>query len=128
MRHLYITYAEQRRMHGIDSYGQASRFINEIPEELVEEVRPRICMQRARGAATVGGGRASVAPRLGGSAAREDVAPGIRLGARVRHAKFGDGVVLNIEGQGPHARIQVNFESQGSKWLMLAYANLEAAR
>jgi hypothetical protein len=54
----------------------------------------------------------------------EPPAPGIRLGARVRHAKFGAGVVVNVEGQGPHARVQVNFEGQGSKWLMLQYANL----
>jgi DNA helicase-2/ATP-dependent DNA helicase PcrA len=127
MRQLYITYAEQRRMHGIDSYGQVSRFVNEIPEALIEEVRPRIRLQRPIGE-VAGAGRTASANRLGGHAAREDLAPGIRLGARVRHAKFGDGVVLNIEGQGPHARIQVNFENQGSKWLMLAYANLEAAR
>jgi DNA helicase-2/ATP-dependent DNA helicase PcrA len=49
----------------------------------------------------------------------------MRLGTRVRHGKFGEGTVLNIEGQGPHARVQVNFEQQGSKWLMLQYANLE---
>ena len=49
----------------------------------------------------------------------------MRLGSRVRHAKFGEGVVLNVEGNGPQARIQVNFESQGTKWLMLSYANLE---
>ena len=53
---------------------------------------------------------------------------GIRLGARVRHGKFGDGVVLNLEGQGPHARVEVNFERQGAKWLMLSYANLEVVR
>jgi DNA helicase-2/ATP-dependent DNA helicase PcrA len=46
----------------------------------------------------------------------------------VKHGKFGEGVVLSIEGQGAHARIQVNFEQAGTKWLMLAYANLEAAR
>jgi DNA helicase-2/ATP-dependent DNA helicase PcrA len=147
MRHLYITYAEQRRMHGIDSYGQASRFIQEIPEELVEEVRPRIQIQRAAyagggasgthagggyGGRYAGGhggrggsGAGSGSTRMGATP-REEAAPGIKLGARVRHAKFGDGVVLNIEGQGPHARIQVNFEAQGSKWLMLAFANLEA--
>jgi DNA helicase-2/ATP-dependent DNA helicase PcrA len=50
---------------------------------------------------------------------------GMRLGTRVRHGKFGEGTVLTIEGQGPHARVQVNFEQQGSKWLMLQYANLE---
>jgi DNA helicase-2/ATP-dependent DNA helicase PcrA len=51
--------------------------------------------------------------------------PSVRMGSRVRHQKFGDGVVLNFEGNGPHARIQVNFERQGTKWLMLSYANLE---
>jgi DNA helicase-2/ATP-dependent DNA helicase PcrA len=51
-------------------------------------------------------------------------APGIRLGARVHHGRFGDGVILNLEGQGAQARVQVNFERQGSKWLMLSYANL----
>ena len=55
----------------------------------------------------------------------ETPAAGMRMGSRVRHSKFGDGVVLNFEGNGPHARIQVNFERQGTKWLMLSYANLE---
>jgi DNA helicase-2/ATP-dependent DNA helicase PcrA len=52
-------------------------------------------------------------------------AGGVRLGQRVRHGKFGEGVILDLEGQGSHARVQVNFERQGTKWLMLAYANLE---
>ena len=60
--------------------------------------------------------------------AAEPVAPGIKLGARVRHARFGDGVILNLEGQGAQARVQVNFENQGAKWLMLSYANLETVR
>jgi DNA helicase-2/ATP-dependent DNA helicase PcrA len=49
----------------------------------------------------------------------------MRLGSRVRHAKFGEGVVLGVEGQGEHARVQVNFQGAGPKWLVLAYANLE---
>ena len=49
----------------------------------------------------------------------------MRLGARVRHGKFGDGVILTVEGNGPHARVQVSFEQQGTKWLMVQYANLE---
>ena len=58
---------------------------------------------------------------------QDETAPGgLKLGQRVRHAKFGDGVVLSLEGQGAHARVQVNFERQGSKWLMLGYANLQA--
>jgi DNA helicase II / ATP-dependent DNA helicase PcrA len=111
MRQLYVTYAEQRRLHGIDTFGQPSRFIAELPPELVEEVRPRLQISRP--------------VQLGKRPLEEEVAPSMRLGSRVRHAKFGDGVVLSVEGNGPHSRIQVNFERQGTKWLMLSYAHLE---
>ncbi len=140
MRQLYLIYAEQRRLHGIDAYGIPSRFIKEIPEEFLEEVRPRVSGTRAgqgfgRGFGSgfgsshngQSGTRQAGQSGLGRGAAglrEEPPAPGIRLGARGRHAKFGAGVVVNIEGQGPHARVQVNFEGQGSKWLMLQYANL----
>ena len=112
MRQLYLTYAEKRRLHGVDSYGALSRFVREIPEELIEEVRPRIQISR---------------PVFSPRAAFVDTDVfGYRLGQRVRHSKFGDGVVLRLEGQGSNARVQVNFEAQGTKELMLAYANLEA--
>jgi DNA helicase-2/ATP-dependent DNA helicase PcrA len=121
MRQLYLTYAEQRRMHGVDSYGAPSRFIAEIPVQLVEEVRPRIQVSRPT---YVPAQRAPSIPARG--ARFMDDAPGsLRLGQRVRHQKFGDGVVLNVEGQGSNARVQVNFERQGTKWLMMGYANLE---
>ncbi len=116
MRQLYVTYAEQRRLHGQDSYGQPSRFIAELPEDLVEEVRPRVQVSRP-----IAAGRFH--PPV-----EEPAAPGMRLGARVRHGKFGEGVVLHVEGNGAHARVQVNFEGQGTKWLMLQYANLEPVR
>jgi DNA helicase II / ATP-dependent DNA helicase PcrA len=112
MRHLYITYAEQRRLYGVDTYGQPSRFIGEFPPDLMEEIRPRLQVSRP-----VFVKRSSTLD--------ETPAVGMRMGSRVRHSKFGDGVVLNFEGNGPHARIQVNFERQGTKWLMLSYANLE---
>lgn len=113
MKQLYLTYAEQRRLHGVDSYGTPSRFIREIPSELLEEVRPRIQVSRP-----------VYIPRK--SLMEEEAAmTGVRLGQRVRHGKFGEGVILGLEGQGSHARVQVNFERQGTKWLMLAYANLE---
>jgi DNA helicase-2/ATP-dependent DNA helicase PcrA len=115
MKHLYLTYAEQRRLHGVDSYGTPSRFIKEIPAELLEEIRPRI--QISRPVYQPRGGRLQEDP-IGSSS-------GVRLGQRVRHGKFGEGTVLDLEGQGSHARVQVNFERQGTKWLMLAYANLE---
>ena len=112
---LYITYAEQRRLHGMDSFSQPSRFIAEIPEELVEEIRPRVQVSRP------------ISPRsrghTGGIAPGESL--GIKLGQRVRHGKFGDGVILNCEGQGAHARVEVNFETAGTKWLVLSYANLD---
>src|SRR5262249_50733295 len=99
MRTLYLTAAEQRRLHGIDSYGQPSRFIREIPEGPIEGGRPRVQVARP---VAVGRFRAS-----------EESPGGVRLGARVRHGKFGDGVVFNVEGNGPHARVQVSFERQG---------------
>jgi DNA helicase-2/ATP-dependent DNA helicase PcrA len=111
MRQLYVTYAEQRRLYGVDQYGQPSRFISEMPAELVEEIRPRVQVSRP--------------VFVKRSSSIEESPPNsMRMGSRVRHAKFGDGVVLNFEGSGPQARIQVNFERQGTKWLMLSYANL----
>ncbi|MDB6087579.1 MAG: helicase [Gammaproteobacteria bacterium] len=112
MKQLFLTYAEQRRLHGVDSYGVPSRFIKETPEELIEEIRPRVQVSRP--------------VAVGRFRPEEPAVAGVRLGARVRHGKFGEGVILNVEGNGPHARVQVSFESQGTKWLMVQYANLEA--
>ena len=118
---LYITHAEQRRMHGTDSFSQASRFISEIPDELVEEIRPRVQVQLQVS-------RPIQSP-LRHARTASGVAPGaelgVRLGQRVRHAKFGDGVILNCSGQGAHAQVEVNFETVGTKILVLAYANLD---
>ncbi len=111
MRQLYITYAEQRRLYGVDQYGQPSRFIGELPADVIEEIRPRLHVSRPVFV------RRSIS-------LEEPPSHNMRMGSRVRHAKFGDGVVLNFEGSGPQARIQVNFEGQGTKWLMLSYANL----
>jgi len=137
MRQLYLTYAEQRRLHGMDAYGQPSRFIKELPEQLIEEVRPRVRVSRPVSPGRFGheseapwasaerrGGAFRAAARAGADM-REPAAGGMRLGARVRHGKFGEGVILNVEGNGAQARVQVSFERQGTKWLMLQYANLE---
>jgi len=112
MRQLYVTYAEQRRLYGVDQYGQPSRFIGELPADLIEEIRPRLQVSRP-------------VYMKRSTSLDESPTPSMRMGTRVRHPKFGDGVVLNFEGNGPQARIQVNFENQGTKWLMLSYANLE---
>jgi len=114
MRELYLCHAESRRLHGSETYPVPSRFLREIPADLVEEVRARPQVSRPYAAP---GGSLDVA--------RE--ATGFRLGQRVRHGTFGEGVILNAEGQGPSARVQVNFERAGSKWLVVAYANLHPA-
>jgi DNA helicase-2/ATP-dependent DNA helicase PcrA len=115
---LYITYAEQRRLHGMDSFSQPSRFIREIPEELIEEIRPRVQVLRPRYTGATSGKRPGTGMAPGAEL-------GLRLGQRVRHGKFGEGVILNCEGQGAHARVEVNFENAGTKWLVLSYANLD---
>ena len=114
---LYISHAEQRRMHGMDSFAQASRFIAEIPNELIEEIRPRVQVSRPLNSNGPQG------YRVGSIAPGSDT--GVRLGQHVRHAKFGDGVILNCSGQGAHAQVEVNFETVGTKILVLAYANLD---
>ncbi len=110
---LYLTHAEQRRLHGMDSLSQPSRFIAEIPDEFVEEIRPRVQVSRPLRRAR----------RNDKTFVSDDA--GVRLGQRVRHAKFGDGVVLNCMGQGAHTQVEVNFETVGTKILVLAYANLD---
>ena len=114
---LFVTYAEQRRLHGMDNYSVPSRFLKEIPDEYVEEIRPRI--QVSRPMAPARSSRARHTPIDAG----EDL--GVRLGQRVRHKKFGDGVVLSCSGQGAHAQVEVNFENGATKWLVLRYANLD---
>jgi DNA helicase-2/ATP-dependent DNA helicase PcrA len=106
---LVISYAEQRRIYGNDMYPTPSRFVSEIPDELIEEVRPKVNSPQS----------------ISRSASLDETPAGLQLGQRVNHPKFGEGVILNYEGQGSSARVQVNFDFEGSKWLVLAYANLQ---
>ncbi|QJR81205.1 DNA helicase II [Alteromonas pelagimontana] len=116
MKKLFITYAESRRVYGQDKYHTASRFIREIPAECVEEVRLKSTISRP------------VHNRFSRATSHEAFEnSGFTLGQRVAHRKFGEGIVLNYEGSGDHARVQVNFDDFGSKWLVLAYAKLEQA-
>ena len=117
MQTLFVTHAEQRRLHGMDNYSQPSRFIAEIPDEHIEEIRPRVQVSRPV--------HSPRSRRPGGGSVSKGSEMGVRLGQRVRHQKFGDGVILNCEGQGAHARVEVNFENAGTKWLVLSYANLD---
>ena len=116
-RKLCMSHAESRRLYGgSDRYSTPSRFLRELPPERIEEVRLRGMVSRP-------GPRVSPRRRAG-SEPIHDESNGLRLGQRVQHPKFGEGVVLMYEGQGAHARVQVNFEAAGSKWLVVAYANL----
>jgi DNA helicase-2/ATP-dependent DNA helicase PcrA len=113
---LVVTYAEARRLHGQDMYGLPSRFLREIPAPLIHEIRPKIQVSRPMYQAQ---------PRRNWGHAALQESPGLRLGQNVVHATFGSGVVVDLEGTGAHARVQVNFDDVGSKWLVLAYANLQ---
>ena len=109
---LVLTYAESRRIHGMDMYGTPSRFLREIPGHLLNEVRPRVQVARPM----------APSPRVAHPAIET---PSLKLGQGVVHASFGRGVVTDYEGGGAHARVQVNFDEAGSKWLVLAFANLQ---
>ena len=116
-RSLCLSYAESRRLYGnSDRYSTPSRFLRELPSERIEEVRLRGTVSRPV--------MRVPARRRARSEPIHDESNRLRLGQRVQHPKFGEGVVLMYEGQGAHARVQVNFERTGSKWLVVAYANL----
>jgi DNA helicase-2/ATP-dependent DNA helicase PcrA len=113
---LVVTSAEVRRLYGGESYNKLSRFVREIPDELMQEIRPKANFSRPV---------LTASPRIGRDRAEEET--GLFVGQRVNHARFGDGIVLNLEGQGPQSRVQVNFEDAGSKWLIASMANLQPA-
>lgn len=113
MQKLYLTYAESRRLHGTDIFNPPSRFLKEIPAELIDEIRPR-----AQTTTPYARKRSSSF-----NDATSDI--GFSLGDKVSHPSFGDGIVLNYEGVGESASIQINFEAVGTKWLMLSFAKLK---
>lgn len=113
---LVVCYAEARRLHGTEHYGQRSRFLKEIPPALVHELRPRVGVSRPLAGEFHG-------ERLRAPAVED--ASGWKLGDRVRHMNFGLGTITDAEGSGSHARVQVTFDSHGSKWLVLSFANLK---
>mgnify|MGYP006369109167 FL=1 len=121
MQHLVLSYAETRRLYGSETFNKVSRFVREIPPALIQEVRLSNSVQRPFGSTrSTGMGNSNL---FAGSDIPDT---GFHLGQAVRHSLFGDGVILNFEGSGAQARVQVNFASEGSKWLMLGYAKLEA--
>ena len=114
MEKLFVTHAEMRNLYGSESFNPASRFLREIPEELTVEVR------------TGGNVSRSSISKLKGSRINGEVPETeFKLGQRVLHESFGEGVILNYEGEGSNARVEVNFDSSETKWLMVTYAKLQ---
>lgn len=109
---LVLCYAEKRRLYGKDQYPLPSQFLGEIPSEYIQAVRQS------------GGGNTENYSQSSFIEARH-MDTGMSIGQRVMHQKFGEGIVLNCEGQGSHTRVEVNFDYAGSKWLVLSYANLQ---
>ncbi|NOE50190.1 DNA helicase II [Vibrio cholerae] len=115
MQKLYITYAEMRRLYGQDKYHKPSRFIRELPDGCLDEVRMKAQVSRPTSTG-----------RFSQTVVKESFnETGFNLGSRVRHPKFGEGTIINFEGSGPQSRVQVAFNGEGIKWLVTAYARLE---
>jgi DNA helicase-2/ATP-dependent DNA helicase PcrA len=137
-KRLYISYAGSRMLHGQPRYGIVSRFVDEIPAELCKWIvlpesrsaQPSFPRRRESNGWAPAGGRGAQSPpnpvRARFEVARPDRHP-FSIGQNVRHAKFGEGVVLNVEGAGLDARVQVRFRTEGTKWLALQYAKLVQA-
>lgn len=106
MQHLFLTYAESRRLYGKETYHRPSRFLKEIPKEFLDNVRMKSSISR---------------PQTNMPSAIPQEEGGLRIGQQVTHHQFGDGVVLQYEGRGEHARIQVRFEKAGTKWLIASF-------
>ncbi|RYY77007.1 MAG: DNA helicase II [Gammaproteobacteria bacterium] len=121
MQKLFISYAETRRLYGSETFNSVSRFVREIPAESIQEVRLKAAVTRP-----VSFNRAHTQPSSRQPMYDNGEGTGFRLGQRVKHAIFGEGVILHFEGSGDNAVIQVNFSEAGSKRLVMQYAKLEA--
>jgi DNA helicase-2/ATP-dependent DNA helicase PcrA len=122
-RRLYLTFAQTRMLHGQTRYHVASRFLDELPKDLLQWLSP----QRRRAVDVDESEWGAPAGSLPQYAQATPPGPSWRVGQNVRHAKFGVGVIIDAEGRGSDARVQVNFRDAGVKWLALEYAKLEAA-
>ena len=137
-RRLYLSFAQSRMLHGQVNYGMASSFLRELPDNLLHWITPRIA-QRNKFAANHLTPNPPQSPPLRQAQDRlvrgEANSPPLtrggreglwRIGQVVSHAKFGEGMIVNLEGSGADARVQVNFRKAGVKWLALEYAKLTA--
>jgi DNA helicase-2/ATP-dependent DNA helicase PcrA len=126
MQQLYITYAQRRRLFGNEEARRVSRFVREIPSDLVEEKSRRLNVNPSYLHVPHREANSEFAQHMSSSDMGSDTGLGFNLGQRVRHAKFGMGTVVDYEGSGERARVSVYFEGVGTKWLVLSYAKLES--
>ena len=143
---LFISYAESRRVHGVEQICAPSQFLKEIPKDTVQEMRPRAGILRSgfgvqSSRSAFGGGRGYedpqpwrerqqegyglVRPQLTPRMAESQGTMGFKIGQGVRHASFGEGVILSFDGEGERARVEIRFAGSGTKWLMLTLAKLQ---
>ncbi len=118
-RRLYLSHAQSRMLHGQVRYGLPSRFLDELPEQVLLPLN-----RRSESAASPGYRAPAPMPRSQGQSGNDT---GYKVGQSVAHAKFGTGIIIDFEGRGPDARVQVKFRDAGTKWLALAYARLSPA-
>jgi len=116
MEKLYLTYAETRRLYGQESFNRVSRFIRDIPSDVLQEVRLSANVSRPTSFV-----------KKPATLSDEGTGSGLALGQQVKHKIFGEGVILSFEGNGPNGRVQVNFANEGTKWMVLQYAKLQPA-
>ena len=139
-KRLYLSFSQTRMLHGQTRYNPKSRFLEELPQEALKWLTPRQGLKRG-GYDGMGGGfggnsfgrysaaweEPSAAPAPAWADGKRGGDSRFRIGQNVVHAKFGEGVIVNLEGGGSDARAQINFGRQGMKWLALGIAKLEPA-
>jgi DNA helicase-2/ATP-dependent DNA helicase PcrA len=123
---LYLSFAQTRLLHGQTRYNVASRFLDEVPAGVTKWLTPRGGRLPGDSAWQAAAPPARLAAKSGSQASGRGALP-FRIGQSVTHPKFGAGVIVNAEGSGSDARLQVNFGNQGMKWLQMEYAKLTAA-
>jgi len=109
-KQLVLSYAEQRRLYGNTLYGTPSRFLKEIPDQLIEEIRPKVSTWQSNYERET-----KPKPTI------KTNETGMSIGQRVSHVKFGEGTIIEVEGAGGNARGQVNFDNEGMKWMILSF-------
>lgn len=128
MKKLYLSFAESRFLHGREQLNTPSRFINEIPEELLDRVRPMVKLNPNRPSSHYSRPNNSVKTSIKPKGREAASDTGLYVGQQVSHKKFGKGIIINHEGHSEHARVQVKFQDAGTKWLVASYANLEPVK